>query len=72
LALGDGFLILYGDADTAHRTYGCLYGIELYSNSAPIAIVPPAVGLWSALHKLYSAINDFLFALALRDMLKMK
>jgi hypothetical protein len=23
LALGDGFLTLYGDADTAHRTYGC-------------------------------------------------
>jgi hypothetical protein len=40
-----------------------LYGIELNSKSAPIAIVPPAAGLWSALHKLYSAIMIFLFAL---------
>ena len=72
LALRDGFLILYGDADTAHRTYGCLYGIELYSNSTPIAIVPPSVGFWSGLHKLYSAVMIFLFGLALRNMLKMK
>ncbi len=72
LALRDGFLILYGDADTAHRTYGCLYGIELYSNSTPIAVVPPSVGFWSGLHKLYSAVMIFLFGLALRNMLKMK
>ncbi len=72
LALRDGFLILYGDADTAHRTYGCLYGIELYSASTPVAIVPPRVGQWSAVHKLYSAVMIFLFGLALRNMLKMK
>jgi hypothetical protein len=72
LALRDGFLILYGDADTAHRTYGCLFGVELYGGGAPVAIVPPQIGLWSALHKLYSAIMIFLFGLALRNMLKMK
>ena len=72
LALRDGFLILYGDADTAHRTYGCLYGIELYSASTPVAIVPPSVGLFSGFHKLYSAVMIFLFGLALRNMLKMK
>jgi hypothetical protein len=72
LALRDGFLILYGDADTAHRTYGCLYGVELYGGSTPVAIVPPQVGFWSAMHKLYSAVMIFLFGLALRNMLKMK
>jgi hypothetical protein len=72
LALRDGFLILYGDADTAHRTYGCLYGVELYGGGTPVAIVPPQVGFWSAMHKLWSGIMIFLFGLALRNMLKMK
>ncbi len=72
LALRDGFLILYGDADTAHRIYGCLYGVELYGGGTPVAIVPPQVAFWSALHKLYSAVMIFLFGLALRNMLKMK
>jgi hypothetical protein len=72
LALRDGFLFLYGDADTAHRTYGCLFGVELYGGGTPVAIVPPQIGMWSALHKLYSAIMIFLFGLALRNMLKMK
>ncbi len=72
LALRDGFLILYGDADTAHRTYGCLFGVELYGGGTPVAVVPPRVGLFSAIHKLYSAVMIFLFGLALRNMLKMK
>jgi hypothetical protein len=72
LALRDGFLILYGDADTAHRTYGCLYGVELYGGGTPVAIVPPDVAFWSAMHKLWSAVMIFLFGLALRNMLKMK
>ena len=42
------------------------------SASTPIAIVPPRVGIWSAMHKLYSAVMIFLFGLALRNMLKMK
>jgi len=72
LALRDGFLILYGDADTAHRIYGCLYGVELYGGGTPVAIVPPQIGFWSAMHKLWSAVMIFLFGLALRNMLKMK
>lgn len=72
LALRDGFLILYGDADTAHRVYGCLYGVELYGGSGPEAIIPQRVAFWSAMHKLYSAVMIFLFGLALRNMLKMK
>jgi hypothetical protein len=79
LALRDGFLTLFGgglvsdaDADTAHRNYGCLYGVELYGGGTPVAIVPPQVGFWSAMHKLYSAVMIFLFGLALRNMLKMK
>jgi len=72
LALRDGFLILYGDADTAHRIYGCLYGIELYGGGTPVAIMPPDVAFWSAIHKLWSAVMIFLFGLALRNMLKLK
>jgi hypothetical protein len=72
LALRDGFLILYGDADTAHRIYGCLYGVELYGGGTPVAVVPAQVATASAIHKIWSAIMIFLFGLALRNMLKMK
>jgi hypothetical protein len=70
--LRDGFLILYGDADTAHRIYGCLYGVELYGGGTPVAVVPAQVATASAIHKIWSAIMIFLFGLALRNMLKMK
>ena len=72
LAIRDGFLILYGDADTAHRIYGCLYGVEVYAGSSPVAIVPPSVSTVSAIQKIWSAIMIFLFGLALRNMLKKK
>lgn len=72
LALRNGFLILYGDADTAHRIHGCLYGVELYGGGDPVAIVPPNVAFWSAIHKLWSAVMIFLFGLALRSMLRVK
>jgi hypothetical protein len=46
--------------------------VELYGGGTPVAIVPPQVAFWSAMHKLWSAIMIFLFGLALRNMLKMK
>ena len=56
----------------AHRTYGCLYGVELYGGGNPLAVVPSAVSTVSAAQKLFSALMIFLFGLALRNMLKMK
>ncbi|MFT4078760.1 hypothetical protein [Rhodomicrobium sp.] len=56
----------------AHRTYGCLYGVELYGGSNPVAVVPSAVSTASAVQKLFSALMIFLFGLALRNMLKVK
>jgi hypothetical protein len=55
-----------------HRTYGCLYGVELYGGSNPLAVVPSAVSTASAAQKLFSALMIFLFGLALRNMLKVK
>lgn len=71
LALRTGFLILDPSDDSAHRTYGCLYGIEeLGNNSVPV--VPSAVSYFMIVQKLFSAVFIFLFGLALRNMLKMK
>jgi hypothetical protein len=72
LAFRNAFIILDGSSDAAHRTYGCLYGVEMYAGSNPVAIVPSAVSTASAVQKLFSALMIFLFGLALRNMLKMK
>jgi hypothetical protein len=72
LAFRNAFIILDGSAEAAHRTYGCLYGVELYGGSNPLAVVPSAVSTVSAVQKLFSALMIFLFGLALRNMLKMK
>lgn len=71
LAFRNAFIILDGGADAAHRTFGCLYGIERYGDN-PVAIVPSNVTWASGLQKAFSAVLIFLFGLALRNMLKMK
>ena len=72
LAFRNAFIVLDGSGEAAHRTYGCLYGVELYGGSNPLAVVPSAVSTVSAAQKLFSALMIFLFGLALRNMLKMK
>ena len=71
LAFRNAFIILDGGSDAAHRTYGCLYGVERYGDN-PVAILPSAVSVASAIQKLVSAVMIFLFGLALRNMLKVK
>ncbi|WKW51292.1 hypothetical protein [Rhodomicrobium lacus] len=72
LAFRNAFIVLDGSSEAAHRTYGCLYGVELYGGSNPVAVVPSAVSTASAVQKLFSALMIFLFGLALRNMLKVK
>ncbi len=72
LAFRNAFIVLDGSNEATHRTYGCLYGVELYGGSNPLAVVPSAVSTVSAAQKLFSALMIFLFGLALRNMLKMK
>jgi uncharacterized protein YjbI with pentapeptide repeats len=72
LAFRNGFILIDNGGDAVHRSYGCLYGVELYGGSNPVAFVPPAVSLASMIQKLVSGGFIFLFGLALRNMLKMK
>lgn len=72
LAVRNAFIVLDGSSEAAHRTFGCLYGVELYGGSNPLAAVPSAVSSISAAQKLFSALMIFLFGLALRNMLKVK
>jgi hypothetical protein len=72
LAFRNGFIVLEAGGEGAHRSYGCLYGVELYGGSNPVAYVPSAISAASAIQKLFSSVFIFLFALALRNMLKMK
>ena len=72
LAFRNAFVVLDSSSDAAHRTYGCLYGVEMYGGSNPAGVVPSAVSTASAVQKLFSALMIFLFGLALRNMLKMK
>jgi len=72
LAFRNAFIVLDGSSEAAHRTYGCLYGVELYGGSNPVAVVPSAVSTASSVQKLFSALMIFLFGLALRNMLKVK
>ena len=64
--------VLDNSGDAAHRTYGCLYGVEIYGGSNPMAVEPSAVSAVSAAQKPFSALMIFLFGLALRNMLKMR
>ena len=71
LSWHNAFIVLDGGADSAHRTYGCLYGVERYGGN-PVTFVPSSVARASGAQKLLSALFIFLFGLALRNMLKMK
>jgi uncharacterized protein YjbI with pentapeptide repeats len=70
LALRTGFVVLDPVADNARRSFGCLFGVERFGDTvAPV--VPSAVSYMMVAQKLFSALMIFLFALALRNMLKM-
>jgi hypothetical protein len=71
LSFRNAFIALDGGSDAAHRTFGCLFGIEKYGDN-PVAIVPSAVTFASMLQKAFSGILIFLFGLAVRNMLRMK
>jgi Pentapeptide repeats (9 copies) len=58
-------------SESAHRMYGCLYGIEKFGDN-PIAHVPGVVASVGAAQKLVSALLIFLFGLAIRNMLRIK
>jgi hypothetical protein len=71
LALRTGLLVFDPGPDNARRTLGCLYGVEHYGETAA-AIVPPAVSRVMIAQKLFCALMIFLFALAVRNMLRMR
>lgn len=71
IAYHNALVILDNNGDSAHRAFGCLYGVERYGGN-PVAFVPRSVAIASALQKVLSAIFIFLFGLALRNMLKVK
>jgi Pentapeptide repeats (9 copies) len=64
-------ILLDSSADSAHRAFGCLYGVERYGGN-PVAYVPRSVAIASGVQKLLSAVLIFLFGLAVRNMLKVK
>jgi hypothetical protein len=70
LALRNAFIVLESGSDAAHRTYGCLYGIELYGDN-PVPIVPSNVSFVSAIQKAISGVFIFLFGVGVRNMFKM-
>lgn len=71
LALRNAFIFLDGGGDALHRTFGCLYGLERYSDNL-VPIVPSNVSFASALQKAVSGVLIFLFGLGVRNMLRMK
>ena len=71
IAYHNALIVLDSSGDSAHRAFGCLYGVERYGGN-PVAFVPRSVAIASGIQKLLSAIFIFLFGLALRNMLKVK
>jgi Pentapeptide repeats (9 copies) len=71
LAFRNAFIFLEGGDDTAHRTYGCLYGLERFGDNV-VPIVPSDVSFASAVQKAFSGIFIFLFGMGVRNMLRMK
>ncbi len=71
IAYHNALVVLDSNGDSAHRAFGCLYGVERYGGN-PVAFVPRAVAIASGVQKLLSAAFIFLFGLALRNMLKVK
>jgi Pentapeptide repeats (9 copies) len=71
IAYHNAVIVLDSSGDSAHRVFGCLYGVERYGGN-PVAYVPRNVAIASGMQKLFSAIFIFLFGLAVRNMLKVK
>ena len=71
IAYHNALIVLDSSGDSAHRAFGCLYGVERYGGN-PVAYVPRSVAIASGIQKLLSAIFIFLFGLGLRNMLKVK
>ena len=71
IAYHNAVIILDLSGDSAHRAFGCLYGVERYGGN-PVAFVPRSVAIASGIQKLLSALFIFLFILAVRNMLKVK
>jgi uncharacterized protein YjbI with pentapeptide repeats len=71
IAYHNAVIILDSSGDSAHRAFGCLYGVERYGGN-PVAFVPRSVAIASGIQKLFSAIFIFLFILAVRNMLRVK
>lgn len=71
IAYHNAVVVLDSSGDSAHRSFGCLYGLERYGGN-PVAYVPRSVAIASGIQKVLSAIFIFLFGLAVRNMLKMK
>ncbi len=71
IAYHNAVVVLDSSGDSAHRAFGCLYGVERYGGN-PVAFVPRSVAIASGIQKLLSAVFIFLFGLALRNMLKVK
>lgn len=67
IALSKRNVLFIGRADTARRTYGCLYGLE---NEGRSGRVPPWVGFLSSAQSILSAILLFLAGLAIRNMFR--
>ncbi len=71
IAYHNAVVILDSSGDSAHRAFGCLYGVERYGGN-PVAFVPRSIAIASGIQKLLSAIFIFLFILAVRNMLRVK
>jgi Pentapeptide repeats (9 copies) len=71
IAYHNAVIILDSSGNSAHRSFGCLYGVERYGGN-PVAFVPRSVAIASGIQKLLSAIFIFLFILAVRNMLRVK
>jgi hypothetical protein len=71
IAYHNAVILLDTSGDSAHRAFGCLYGVERYGGN-PVAYVPRSVAIASGIQKLLSAVFIFLFGLAVRNMLKVK
>ena len=71
IAYHNAVIVLDSNGDSAHRAFGCLYGVERYGGN-PVAYVPRSVAIASAIQRFLSAIFIFLFILAVRNTLRVK
>lgn len=69
LSLRNALVIDIGRADSARRTYGCLFGLEK-DGAQQYLSVPARVSMASTLQALVSGVLIFLFLLAVRNLLR--